>query len=540
MSLFQRAVAINASVIVVAVVLLAVSPASVSSHLKLAEAAVLVVGTALMIVGNLLLLRRVFGPLERLTALMERVDPQEPGRRIALNGEEGEVARLATAFNAMLDRLEDERRSSGRRALTAQENERGRLARELHDEIGQTLTGVVLQLEALQRRAPPELHAGISEAQETARGGVEDMREIARGLRPQALDEFGLRSALVSLAAQVTDRSGTRVRPSFADDLPRLEPEQDLAVYRVAQEGLTNVARHAGASTVGARGSRAPATAASSCVVRDDGRGIAPAEAATGNSGVAGMRERALLDRGPARHHGPARRRHRGAARDPRRGDRVSTPLRTRILLADDHPVVRRGLSLVLDAAPGPEVVAEAADGIEAVELGLREDVDLAILDVAMPRRTGLHAARELTRRRPGAARADALHARRRGVLLRGPEGGRERLRAQDGGRPRPGRGLPRGDARRAVPVPADDPHGDALLPRRPGRLRAGRAADRRASRRSRSSSPSRTAPRRSPTCWPSARARSSAIARTSSPASGMRDRVALTRWAIRHGLVDP
>ena len=68
-----------------------------------------------MISVNLLLLRRVFGPLERLTALMERVDPQEPGRRIALNGEEGEVARLATAFNAMLDRLEDERRSSGPR-----------------------------------------------------------------------------------------------------------------------------------------------------------------------------------------------------------------------------------------------------------------------------------------------------------------------------------------------------------------------------------------------------------------------------------------
>jgi len=79
----------------------------------------------------------------------------------------------------------------------------------------------------------------------------------------------------------------------------------------------------------------------------------------------------------------------------------VSTPLRTRILLADDHPVVRRGLSLVLEAAPDLTVVAEAADGIEAVELGLREDVDLAILDVAMPRRTGLAAAAELARQRP-------------------------------------------------------------------------------------------------------------------------------------------
>jgi DNA-binding NarL/FixJ family response regulator len=79
----------------------------------------------------------------------------------------------------------------------------------------------------------------------------------------------------------------------------------------------------------------------------------------------------------------------------------VSVPLRTRILLADDHTVVRHGLRRVLDAAPDLEVVAEAADGIEATELCLRGDVDLAVLDVAMPLRTGLQAARELGRRMP-------------------------------------------------------------------------------------------------------------------------------------------
>ena len=80
----------------------------------------------------------------------------------------------------------------------------------------------------------------------------------------------------------------------------------------------------------------------------------------------------------------------------------MSVPLRTRVLVADDHTVVRHGLRMVLDAAPDFSVVAEAEDGIGAVELGLREDVDLAVLDVAMPRRTGLQAARELVRRRPG------------------------------------------------------------------------------------------------------------------------------------------
>ena len=80
----------------------------------------------------------------------------------------------------------------------------------------------------------------------------------------------------------------------------------------------------------------------------------------------------------------------------------MTIPLKTRILLADDHAVVRRGLGLVLDAEPDLEVVAEASDGAEAVDRSLSEEVDLAILDVTMPRMTGLQAAHELARRRPG------------------------------------------------------------------------------------------------------------------------------------------
>ena len=293
-SLFSRVVAINAGVLISAAILLAVSPATVSPTLQLAEAVVLAVGTVLMITVNLLLMRRVFGPLEQLTKLMRQVDPHAPGRRLALDRADSEVTDLRDAFNAMLDRLERERRHSGRRALAAQENERRRLARELHDEIGQTLTGVVLQLEALQRAAPAELQEAISEAQETARGGVEDMREIARGLRLPALDEFGLRSALVSLAAQVTDRSGVRVSPQLTEKLPGLAPEQDLAIYRVAQESLTNVARHADARHVDLSLS-ATAGGDVKLRVRDDGHGIAAHEANGSGTGMAGMRERALL-----------------------------------------------------------------------------------------------------------------------------------------------------------------------------------------------------------------------------------------------------
>jgi two-component system sensor histidine kinase UhpB len=298
-SLFWRVVAVNAGVLVAAALLLALSPATVSPTLQLAEAVVLAVGTVLMISVNLLLLRRVFGPLEQLTHVMRRIDPHAPGRRLALDRADPEVADLCHAFNSMLDRLEDERRTSGRRALAAQENERRRLARELHDELGQSLTGVVLQLEGLQRTAPAELQEAIAGLEETARECVEDVREIARGLRPHALDEFGLRSALISLAAQVSDRSGLRVRPRIGAGLPALDPEQDLAIYRVAQESLTNVARHAEARNVSI--ALEPSDGGVTLRIRDDGRGISEFEAGLRSSGLGGMHERALLVAGRLR-----------------------------------------------------------------------------------------------------------------------------------------------------------------------------------------------------------------------------------------------
>jgi two-component system, NarL family, sensor histidine kinase UhpB len=280
------------SVLVFATLALALSPATVSSSLTAAEIAVLTGGVLVVIAVNVLLLRRVFVPLERLGDLMRRVELMGPSQRISLERPVAEVEQLAHAFNEMLDRLERERRTSGRRALAAQERERRRLARELHDELGQSLTGVVLQLEGLGRSAPHELRDPITQVQEAARAGVEEVREIARGLRPAALDEFGLRSALITLAAGFAERSGLHVRHRLASDLPKLSPEQDLTIYRVAQESLTNVGRHANAEDVLlALDARDGAIVLR---VRDDGRGIdehAPSE----SGGVAGMHERAQL-----------------------------------------------------------------------------------------------------------------------------------------------------------------------------------------------------------------------------------------------------
>jgi two-component system sensor histidine kinase UhpB len=201
------------------------------------------------------------------------------------------VAALAEAFNGMLDRLEGERRESGSRALMAQEAERRRIARELHDEIGQVLTGLVLQSETLFRRAPDDLRDDIAALREAARHGAEEVRQIAQRLRPEALDELGLQSALLALAAGVAERAGLNVRRTL-DAGVSLTPEQELVIYRVAQESLTNVVRHAGAERVElslqGNGDGVILT------VRDDGVGL-PDRADQHANGIRGMRERALL-----------------------------------------------------------------------------------------------------------------------------------------------------------------------------------------------------------------------------------------------------
>jgi signal transduction histidine kinase len=147
-SLLWRVFAANIMVSVVAVALLAWTPATVHRVATGGELVVLAIGLAVMLTVDLLLLRRAFAPLRRLAAVMSAVDPAQPGRRAeAPEGAGREVVALASALNAMLDRLEGERRESARRTLEAQESERLRIARELHDEVGQTLTAIALRAE---------------------------------------------------------------------------------------------------------------------------------------------------------------------------------------------------------------------------------------------------------------------------------------------------------------------------------------------------------------------------------------------------------
>ncbi|MFF4983506.1 sensor histidine kinase [Streptomyces sp. NPDC001046] len=286
-SLFWRIFSLNAAGLVVATALL-LGPVTVSTPVLPGEALVLLGGLAVLLTGNALVLRFGLAPLQRLDRAMATADLLRPGHRPAVSGP-AEAAGLITTYNTMLDRLESERAAGAARALSAQERERHRIARELHDEVGQTLTAVLLQLKRVADRAPEDLREEVGQAQEATRSGLDEIRRIARRLRPGVLEELGLASALRSLAGEFTTH-GLTVTHHVTGDLPALSPEAELVVYRVAQESLTNTARHAAADRAELR--LQPVPGGVELLVRDNGTGLG---AAAEGAGITGMRERALL-----------------------------------------------------------------------------------------------------------------------------------------------------------------------------------------------------------------------------------------------------
>jgi two-component system, NarL family, sensor histidine kinase UhpB len=274
--------------------LLALTPVTIHAPVRAVELAILASGLLAMAATSLVLLRRTLAPLRRLTELMQGVDLTDPGHRLTgVTTRYADVAALTDSFNAMLSRLQLERRDSARKALAAQEHERSRIARELHDEVGQTLTAIALEAErAAETGSGPEREAWTRIAA-WAQSSVEELRRIARELRPEALDDLGLINAFIALCARVAEQTGIRVERRLPNSLPEHSPEIDLVVYRIAQESLTNVMRHADASRVLV--SLEPHDDRIVLTVCDDGRGITDAEQSDTGTGLAGMRERALL-----------------------------------------------------------------------------------------------------------------------------------------------------------------------------------------------------------------------------------------------------
>jgi two-component system, NarL family, sensor histidine kinase UhpB len=254
----------------------------------------LVFGLAMIatLLGNWLLLHRRFGPLDELISDMERIDlgvPRQPALpSTALQSEE--VTRLQAAFARMIARLESERRQAGRAAIQAQERERRRIAQDLHDEVNQALTAVSLRLQASIEQAPAGLREELLETKRLSSQAMEELLAIARHLRPAVLDDHGLLAALQSQVNDFADQTGIQASFTATGTPGPLTPEQQLVLYRVTQESLTNIAQHADARAVAVTLSFTPAPA---LAIADDGVGFGTLR--EGGLGLSGMRERALL-----------------------------------------------------------------------------------------------------------------------------------------------------------------------------------------------------------------------------------------------------
>jgi len=280
----------TAALMVAAAAVLALTPASVHASITRDELIGLLIALFAMLAVELAFLRLALAPLRRLTALMGSIDLLQPGQRVGeLRWSGREIAALAGAFDSMLERIERERRDSMSRVLSAQETERLRVARELHDEIGQLLTALLLRVEHAAAAGTGSEDWGDTAAE--LRRSIDVVRRIARELRPEALDDLGLREALAAMCSRMTQPGGPAIVCELAGELPDLAPAAELAVYRVAQEAVTNALRHASASRVvlTLTHERGVVTLA----VDDDGRGIDAG--AQDGAGVMGMRERALL-----------------------------------------------------------------------------------------------------------------------------------------------------------------------------------------------------------------------------------------------------
>jgi two-component system, NarL family, sensor histidine kinase UhpB len=289
----DRALISSTALLAVVFVLLVVTPVTVSAPIRVGELAVLSIALVVLLVLNFIRIRRTFGPLSRFSAQLQRVDLRHPEQaRIENPSSSPELSAFTDAFNAMIDRLAEERRAGARAALLAQERERRRIARALHDEAGQTLTAVALEIERSAARGGEVTAERLAALAKELNSILDEIRRIARELRPEALDDLGLVNALIALSSRASRQGGIPIERRLAGDLPQLSEELELVIYRIAQESLTNVLRHSDAShsVLELAGSSDGIV----LTVSDDGQGFS-GPMGNGAIGIEGMRERALL-----------------------------------------------------------------------------------------------------------------------------------------------------------------------------------------------------------------------------------------------------
>ncbi len=289
-TLYARVVATNATILLLGLLLLLWTPVTVSAPVSVRQIIVLVAATVILGLADAALLRFSFTGLVALVHRMETLDLLRPRDRLPEMGG-AETRALIGGFNSMLDRLQAERRASTRRTVATLEGERQRISRELHDEIGQRLTGILLQLDRIHDEASDPARPHIVAVQDETRAVMDEVGALAWRIRPAILDDLGLLSALTSLTASLTGHGVPRIESVLPPRLPPMSDEVELAIYRIAQEGLTNAVRHAGATTIriGVRLNEDDLA----LHITDDGH--APPGAPADGAGLRGMRERALM-----------------------------------------------------------------------------------------------------------------------------------------------------------------------------------------------------------------------------------------------------
>jgi two-component system sensor histidine kinase UhpB len=273
-------------------------------------------GVAVSLVLNYLVLRRTLQPLSELTRAVDRIeeDPANP-RLPMVSREDPDLARLTTALNTMLDRLaahaatieanRQSLRTLSLQVLSAQEDERKRIARELHDETSQSLASLLISLERIDAVIPddlPHLKERLRAARSLTTRAIDDLRTLVADLRPLVLDDLGLAPAIRWYASDRLEPEGIDVTVEAAPDLPRLPAHIETAVFRIAQEAISNVLTHADAGQVRVRLSRGRDL---ELEIEDDGIGFDSMRPVPPDSrqhmGLFGIRERAAALGGEAR-----------------------------------------------------------------------------------------------------------------------------------------------------------------------------------------------------------------------------------------------
>ena len=264
------------------------------------------IGWLVSVALNFVVLQIAFRPLMDLGRVMKRVQAGERTLRASLTGVDPEADQLARTFNTMLEAIDEANRARASQIIKAQEQERKRIARELHDETSQVLTSLLISLAVLEESiTTQEARDRITETRQLAHQTLRAIRNLSIDLRPSALDDLGLLPALRWYVKEYQQKTNIEVEfhTSGFKDRQRLPPEMETALYRIVQESLTNVAKHAQAHKVTIM-LREEADAVNATIT-DDGRGFDVEELEkTGDKdrglGLVGMQERALLLDGTA------------------------------------------------------------------------------------------------------------------------------------------------------------------------------------------------------------------------------------------------